>query len=219
METNFINVLEVISGLSGLIATIWITIGVYIAAKFYPNYNHSNQFCSELGAAGSPTEKLSPLINNYPLGAIFCVFGWYVQARAGADIAIQSTGYLIIIHGLGTWVAGYFPMDKDPYTKEPTHSCKVHSWAGFIMLLSLLIAPMLVAFSGDNLALPTWFRIASVLTVILAIYYLVKMAQSVKQSQAQKGTGIASKVGLYQRISYWIKLIWLSAFSVILVQS
>lgn len=61
INTRNDTVLETLAALSGVIATIWITFGVYIAAKFYPNYNHANQFCSELGAAGSPTEKIIPL--------------------------------------------------------------------------------------------------------------------------------------------------------------
>ena len=59
---------ETIAIYSGLIATIWITIGVYATSRYYDGYSHAKQFCSELGATGSPTEKLSPFINNYPLG-------------------------------------------------------------------------------------------------------------------------------------------------------
>ncbi len=200
--------LESFSALSGLIATIWISIGVYIAAKFYPNYDHANQFCSELGASGSPTEKLSPMINNYPLGVLFCLFGWHLIQLEHSNMALSVTGGLIMIHGVGTWVAGYFPMDKDPYTKTPTTSCKVHSWAGFIMLLSLLIAPIVTSLSPTSTYLPAWFRVSSIIAVVLAVYYLIKMAKGVKQ---QKLTGY------YQRLSYWIKLIWLSVFSLLLV--
>ena len=56
--------LENIAIYSGLIATIWIIIGIYVTSRFYAGYSHSKQFCSELGATGSPIEKLSPLINN-----------------------------------------------------------------------------------------------------------------------------------------------------------
>ncbi len=115
--------LDNITALSGLIATVWITLGVYIAAKFYPNYDHAKQFCSELGASGSPTEKLSPLINNYPLGILFCLFGWSLINLQDANLAIAATDVLVIIHGIGTWVAGYFPMDKDPFTKSPSFDC------------------------------------------------------------------------------------------------
>ncbi|REL28833.1 DUF998 domain-containing protein [Thalassotalea euphylliae] len=202
--------METVASISGLVATVWITLGVCIAAKRYPNYDHYQQFCSELGAAGSPTEKLSPRINNYPLGALFCLFGGYITAQTAADIFVISAGVLVIIHGIGTWVAGYFPMDKDPYTKTPSTHCKIHSWAGFVMLLALLIAPLLIAIGGDAIGLPMWFRVASVICVVLAFYYLVKMTKAVKQQH---------NVGLYQRISYWIKLLWLSALSVILAVS
>ena len=53
---------ETIAVYSGLIATLWIFIGVYVASLFYEGYSHCKQFCSELGATGSPTEKLSPLM-------------------------------------------------------------------------------------------------------------------------------------------------------------
>ena len=39
---------ETIAIYSGLIATLWIFIGVYVASRFYEGYSHSKQFCSEL---------------------------------------------------------------------------------------------------------------------------------------------------------------------------
>ncbi|WP_140391193.1 DUF998 domain-containing protein, partial [Pseudoalteromonas sp. JB197] len=108
---------ETIAIYSGLIATLWIFIGVYVASRFYEGYSHSKQFCSELGATGSPTEKLSPLINNYPLGFLFCFFGWYLAQLANVSILVNIVGWLVIVHGIGTWVAGYFPMDADPFTR------------------------------------------------------------------------------------------------------
>lgn len=200
---------EFIAAISGVIATVWITIGVYIAGKHYPNYNHTNQFCSELGASGSPTEKLSPLINNYPLSLIFCFFGWYIAQLPDSNLALVITGWLVIFHGLGTLIAGYFPMDNDPYTEEPSFNCNVHSSAGIIMLLTLLIAPLLVAFSPESQMIPFEFRVFSILSVILTIYFVVNLAKAFKAKE---------KAGLYQRISYWIQLAWLSVFSLLLVQ-
>ena len=198
---------ESIAVYSGLIATIWIVVGVYIAGKFYAGYDHAKQFCSELGASGSPTEKLSPLINNYPLGFLFCFFGWYLAQMSGVSVLVTISGWLVILHGVGTWVAGYFPMDADPYTKAPTFSCKVHSWAGFIMLLSLLVAPILIAVSPASDFISFTFRLFSVAAVIAATYYLFVMAKAIK-NQGNAGT--------YQRISYGVQLIWLSVFSLVL---
>ena len=199
---------ETIAIYSGLIATLWIFIGVYVASRFYEGYSHSKQFCSELGATGSPTEKLSPLINNYPLGFLFCFFGWYLAQLANVSILVNIVGWLVIVHGIGTWVAGYFPMDADPFTKHPTFSCKVHSWAGFIMLLSLVLAPILIAISPTTEITPLYFRVFSIISVIATVYYLFAMAKAVK---------LQSNPGTYQRISYGIQLSWLSVFSIVLM--
>ena len=155
----------------GLLALAWIILGVFIAAKYHPKYSHKKQFCSELGAKGSPTEKLSPLINNYPLGFLFCLFGFAVTQMEYNTIVSVLTGVLIIVHGIGTWVAGYFPMDKNAYTKTPSFSCKVHSWAGFIMLLSLLIAQLLIIFGSTNNLITTAFKIFSIICTLMAIFF------------------------------------------------
>jgi uncharacterized protein DUF998 len=199
---------ETIAIYSGLIATLWIFIGVYVASRFYEGYSHSKQFCSELGATGSPTEKLSPLINNYPLGFLFCFFGWYLAQLANVSILVNIVGWLVIVHGIGTWVAGYFPMDADPFTKHPTFSCKVHSWAGFIMLLSLVVAPILIAISPTTEVISLYFRVFSIVSVIATVYYLFAMAKAIK---------LQSNPGSYQRISYGIQLSWLSVFSIVLM--
>lgn len=192
---------------SGLIATIWIIGGIYVASRFYDGYDHSKQFCSELGATGSPTEKLSPLINNYPLGFLFCFFGWYVAQLSDVSVLVNIAGWLVIVHGIGTWVAGYFPMDADPFTKNPTLSCKVHSCAGFIMLLSLVVAPILIAISPTTTVIPLHFRAFSIITVIATIYYLFAMAKAFEKQ---------SNPGTHQRISYAFQLAWLSVFSIVL---
>lgn len=199
---------ETIAIYSGLIATLWIFIGVYVASRFYEGYSHSKQFCSELGATGSPTEKLSPLINNYPLGFLFCFFGWYLAQLSNVSILVNIAGWLVIVHGIGTWVAGYFPMDADPFTKHPTFSCKVHSWAGFIMLLSLVVAPILIAISPTTEVISLYFRVFSIVSVIATVYYLFAMAKAIK---------LQSNPGTYQRISYGIQLSWLSVFSIVLM--
>lgn len=196
--------LHTLSVYSGVIASIWIVLGVYIAASYYPGYSHQRQFCSELGAVGSPTQKLSPRINNYPLGLLFLLCGWHVISIDNAHISLHVAGYLIGLHGIGTWVAGYFPMDADPYTKTPSRHCKIHSWAGFIMLLSLLIAPICIALGPTSLITPISIRLISVAAVLITVYYLYKMVIAIRQQ---------TNPGLQQRLSYGVQLLWLCMLS------
>ena len=186
---------------SGAIASVWIVAGIYIASRFYPNYSHKTQFCSELGAFDSPTQKLSPLINNYPLGILFCLFGVYLMSGAAVPSAGFFIGIMVVVHGLGTLVAGYFPMDKDPYTQNPSGSCKIHSLAGVFMLLSLLIAPAIVVFSGD---FPFWLRLFSLICILGCFLFSYTLAKAFKNR---------TNPGTHQRLSYGFQILWLLVFS------
>lgn len=187
--------------LSGSAACLWIVIGVLIAANKYPGYNHKMQFLSELGASGSPTQKLSPRVNNFPLAILFFLFGFYLYGLVSGSLNFKLMGLCIIAHGVGTFVAGVFPMDADPFTKEPSRSGKIHALAGMIMFLSLLLAPVIGLF---NTFLDSGFKVFSGVCIVLTLYISVRLARAF----STRGT-----VGLYQRLSYAVQLLWLSCLS------
>jgi len=190
--------------LFGLLPIIWISAGLYIAGRFYPQYNHKTQFCSELGAIGSPTHKLSPIINNYPLSIIFCILGTLLFQQTD-NFIIQLTAICIVVHGISTLIAGAFGMDLDPYIKKPSRSGIIHSWAGFILFMSLLLPQIVILFEVDLLDFD--FKLVSILYLVLTLYFTVKL----KQSYHQKTTP-----GLYQRLSYGAQLAWLAHLSIYL---
>lgn len=186
---------------AGIIASIWIVLGIVVASLFYPGYSHSRQFCSELGAFGSPTQKLSPVINNYPLGLLFILFGYYLITSCSLHMPTIVIGIMVITHGLCTWICGFFPMDADPYTTEPSMSCNIHSWSGMIMLVSFIVAPIIVVFSSMY---PFAVRAFSLLCIIGCFYF------SYRLSVAFKARTIP---GTYQRLSYGFQILWLFVYS------
>ena len=191
---------------TGIVASIWIVVGIYIASLYYPKYSHAKQFCSELGAFGSPTQKLSPAINNYPLGFLFILFGYYLIVADSAHNPSSITpttiiGAMVIIHGLCTWVCGYFPMDADPYTSKPTTSCKIHTWSGLVMLLSFIIAPAVVIFSS---VYPIALRLFSFYCILGCFFFSYKLSGALKAK---------THPGLYQRLSYGFQILWLFVYS------
>jgi len=190
--------------LFGLLPFVWISVGLYVAGRFYPQYSHKTQFCSELGAIGSPTQKLSPVINNFPLGFIFCILGALLFEQTTNTI-ILFTAICVVIHGVGTVIAGIFGMDFDPYIKTPSRSGIIHSWAGFIMFMSLLLPQFVILFQVDLIGLN--FKLVSILYLVLTLYFTIKLRQSYHQKTIP---------GLYQRLSYGAQLIWLAHLSIYL---
>lgn len=190
---------------TGIVASIWIVLGIYIASRFYPNYSHSKQFCSELGAFGSPTQKLSPAINNYPLGVLFVLFGYYLIISHQSHLPTEVIGAMVIIHGVCTWICGYFPMDADAYTKSPSRSCKIHTWSGLIMLLSFIVAPLVVTFSSFY---PLPLRYLSTFCILGCFYFSFKLAKALE---------LKSVPGLHQRLSYGFQILWLFIYSICVI--
>lgn len=192
---------------TGVIATCWISLGIYLTAKFYPGYNHRQQFCSELGAIGSPTQTLSPAINNYPLSLLFSAFGIYLCTLSPATSLLFASGIMIILHGAGTALAGFFAMDADPYIQAPSKSGRLHGLAGMVVMLSLLLAIIFCALDNRfNIV----FRVYSLFSLCAAVFFTVKMASAYKAKH---------NAGLYQRLCYWAQLIWLSVLSILSAQA
>lgn len=186
--------------LLGVIATVWLVVGVLVAGKRYSGYNHKQQFLSELGASGAPTQRFSPAFNNFPLSVLFTLFGFYLINSVG----LVALGICILVHGLGTFVAGVFPMDADPYTRNPSATCKIHSLAGLFMFISLLVASCIAIFTAK---LGIIFQLLSAVATLLTLYFTIRLARE----YPRKGN-----VGLFQRLGYGVQMLWLSWLSILL---
>lgn len=182
---------------SGVIAALWIFVSVIVTAKNYKGYSHSKQFLSELGSRNSSVEKISPLVNHYPLGLLFVLFGGHLIYVGNLTILFY-VGWLIILHGIGTWIAGYFPMDADPYVKSPSLSYKIHTLAGSIMSLSLLIAPLLCLL---NNVFPKMFTLFTLTCLLVSMAFMLALVNAMNKK---------TNPGTYQRLSYGAQLIWLA---------
>lgn len=185
----------------GYFSAVYLLVSVFITAKFYPGYSHSQQFMSELAAIDSPTQKLSPKINNYPLALMFCLFGLSVLMLDESGVSEWITGSSIILHGIATAVAGYYCMDKDPYISTPSITGQVHGYAGLLVMLSLFIAPVALLFSPRFTG---FFHAFSIICLLLSLLFLWATAKSY---HARKNAG------LYQRLSYGAQLFWLAGLS------
>ena len=194
---------------SGMIIPVWLFIGVTIAGAMNPGYSHINQAMSELGAKGSMTHVISPLINNFPLGILFIAFGLYIiTTLRNSKLAICS-GVMVLVHGIGSILAGYFSCDAGCQPASPSNSQIAHNLSGFTMFLSLTIAGWLWVYLGKRQLGSTFLSWFSFVCMVVALGAALMLPQAVESGQ---------NFGLYQRVNYGVSVIWLGVLSYSLAQ-
>jgi uncharacterized protein DUF998 len=191
----------------GLIAPVWMLIGVGYSATIYPGYSHVHQVMSELHATGSPIAAIAPFINHYPLAILFSGFGYFVTTVFDHWLA-RLTGLLIIVHGVATFTAGYFPCDTGCNPDEPSTSQLLHGFSGLGILLTLLIAPAIWCFISKRELQQRWFGWLSACVVVGQLLLMFPTYQALNSGEY---------VGLYQRLAYSMPLLWLLVFAVVLL--
>lgn len=195
--------------LAGLITPIWLVIGVAIAGSLYPGYSHLNQALSELGALGASTHELSPLINNFPLGVLFVLFGVAVFATFKGSKLARLSGMLIALHGVASLGTGYFSCDVGCGLEHPSDSQKLHNLWGMVMFLTLLIAGALWVYLANRVLDLKWFAWFSLACTLVALLVLPLMGQAVAAGEG---------FGLFQRINYGASILWVGVFAWVLSQ-
>ncbi|NRB38033.1 MAG: DUF998 domain-containing protein [Pseudomonadales bacterium] len=194
--------------LFGLIAPFWLLLGVTIAGAMYPGYSHYQQAMSELHALGSPVAFISPFINNYPLGLLFIGFGFFVFSSF-KSIAVKISAVMIILHGIGSIIAGFFPCDVGCHPESDSFNQAMHGVGAVIMTLTFLLVPAMWAYLAGSEFKLRWFAWLSLFCVLAQIALMPLMGQAL-----ESGEGF----GLYQRIAYAIPMSWLLVFSSLLLR-
>lgn len=193
--------------LSGVIAPLWMLLGVVTVGYLYSGYSHRQQVMSELGARNRPTTKIHPWINNFPIGFWFFLFGIALVMKEQPHRILSITGYLMMVQGISHWITGFFPCDEDLGIPKPSTTQIIHNLAGMVMYFSLLIACGIWIFSSYEVA--AWFRWYSAVSALVSVISLIFMVRAFK-------TNI--NVGLHQRINYAVLALWVLVLSVLLMQ-
>lgn len=189
---------------SGLLIPAWLLAGVALTAQAYPGYDHLQQAMSQLGAVGSPTHNWSPLVNNFPLAALFALFAWGLARRwRGSKLALLSAA-LVLLHGIGSLGTGWFPCDQGCAPAQPSPPQQLHNLFGLLMFLSLTLASAVWAWLGNRIAGSQAFALFSLVCVVLAIFTAALMGQAAQDGQL---------FGLYQRLNYGVSVIWVACLA------
>ncbi len=189
----------------GIMILPWLVLGVYYAGSLTPGFDHVSQLMSELGARGSSTENLSPIINNYPLGVLFIGFGigLYLISEGERYRALAPT--LFIIHGLGSICAGAFSCDVGCPLVGGSFEQSIHTLSGLVMFSSLSLACLLWCIPNSNLAKSNAFGVFSIVCFVSATVFLLITTATLF---------LGEYAGLFERLSYGILCAWLLVLAI-----
>jgi hypothetical membrane protein len=194
---------------AGLIIPFWLFIGVMATGLLYPEYSQINQAMSELGAEEAPTHVLSPLMNNYPLGCLFIVFGIAVIRTFRESKLAMLTGLLIITHGIASFCTGYFSCDIGCKLESPSTSQTIHNYSGLVMFVSLFLASVVWVYLGRKLLQSMPFTLFSIMCALVTLVTLPLMGKALEAGHF---------FGLYQRINYGTSVIWVAGLALLMLK-
>lgn len=192
----------------GLLAPLWMVVSVTYSGTIYPGYSHIDQAMSELHAVGSPIERIAPFIMHYPLSILFAGFGFFVMSYFSSRPA-KVSGFLVLLHGVATFSAGYFPCDVGCAPEGTSTSQILHGVSGLVVLVTLFIAPAIWVFISKRELKIVWFGWLSAAVLIGQILMMIPVMEAMTTRE---------NLGLYQRLAYSIPLTWLFVFALLLIR-
>jgi len=174
------------------------------------DYSSASQTVSELSAINAPTRTLwVPLGIAYTL--LMAVFGFGIQKFANGNRPLKIVGTIIIIYGL---IGIFWP---------PMHQREVLAANGqtltdtlHIVWTVVTVLLMLLAIGFGTIAFGKWFRIYSIMTILILLLFGILTAMAAPRVQANLPTPMA---GIWERINIGVFLLWVSVLSLVLLRT
>ena len=174
------------------------------------DYSSASQTVSELSAINAPTRTLwVPLGIAYTL--LMAVFGFGIQKFANGNRPLKIVGTIIIIYGL---IGIFWP---------PMHQREVLAANGqtltdtlHIVWTVVTVLLMLLAIGFGTIAFGKWFRIYSIITILILLLFGILTAVDAPRVQANLPTPMA---GIWERINIGVFLLWVSVLSLVLLRT
>ena len=190
--------IQKIFALSGIIGPILFVLNIFVIGFFHPNYNHITQYMSELGAINAPYAMIINL--GFVFGGLLIIFFSYIlflEFNQKQTIFSTIGSILIFISGLSFLLIGFFPCDPDCINVSTIGI--IHAYLSDSAELSLIIAPVFLIKKFKEIKIWNSVYLYSILSIIFGLIFFIIYKSNIYEDH----------VGLFQRISFGIPLLWL----------
>jgi hypothetical membrane protein len=189
-----------ICGVIAVVIDVPFTIGM---GALDPQYSHSRQYVSELGAVGRP---YAAVFNTWCVVYGFLYAGFAVALGRVLNSRVVMIGLLLI--AANSAVSGVFPCD--PGCAGQTPAARVHMFNGYVGFAATIVAPLFAWTAMKERAAWRGYRaltLASVIALVVATAWLAAC-----QFTGREHAGCP--VGAAQRLVMGIQYVWITAMAV-----
>jgi hypothetical membrane protein len=187
--------------MAGVAVPILYFANLLINSLLYPGYSHVTQYVSELGAAEAPYAALFNAVIIL-LGVVGVVAGFgffYAIRRLGGNRVLAALGGLFVsLWGIGTLLAGVFPMPDERH-------------GGYGLAFAFQLSPLV-------LALALWRRRSLRGLCIFLLVVFVAMSFFISVMMGVGGLVTRANVGLWQRGNALAGIPWLGIAAWVLMR-
>jgi len=171
-EDNAARILARYAGICGLLACTISVATTILGGQADPDYSHSSQFISELGAAGALQRNLVNFAGFLPTGLF--LFGFVLFGHSSFPPAKNAVlgWWLLTGASIGYVIAALFPCDTGcPATGSIQQA--VHNTAGMIQYIGISLGLLLIAKAEHSLS---WLRPISLLAAAAILSGFIMMS-------------------------------------------
>jgi len=195
-----------LTAICGILGPVFYFIVIAVVGYLHPNYSHMSQSMSELGSIGASYAVIINTLGFPLLGLFMIAFSIGIDRGIERNRASKVGPALVTLSGLALIMTGIFRCD--PGCIDVTWVGTTHSVFATIAAVSFSIAPIFVAvrqWSDSRWRRYTLFSwLVAIITLSLSMFYSLDIFESY--------------VGLLQRISMGLPLLWMEIISIRLLR-
>ena len=195
--------------LAGVAGPLQSTIVIVICSTLRADYNHVDQFISDLGATGTSHADLMNFAGFIPSGVIMAAFGTALWMLLPKHILGRIGASLIILFAIGLIIAGIFSCDPGCPQQGGSVENSIHDAIAGPMFLSAITGLLLFGISFRKFS--GWKRLSnySLISAVLCYGFFVLLISSL---ESRNLTGIWQRLILLT-IFLWCGIVGIKLFN------
>ena len=192
----------------GILSSLLFVFSDIFASMQWASYSYSSQNTSELFAINAPTRNLLVWLLSF-YNVLVCLFGFGV-ITISTERSLRLSGLCLIAYAIASELRLlFFPMHSHEGERAISDNMN-------IVFTGLVVLSTLLAIGYGSTAFNKKFRSYSIGTIIVLVLFAI--ATSINNTRIEEGLSTPG-LGIFERVYFLASLLWISVFSIGLLQS